>query len=490
MRATNGMQEAGANDESIAMFRASAGDFLGATDQRQRVRRLEAGDGGFDRPVWTQIAELGWLSIVVPEAAGGLGLGIAEACAIAEEAGRHLLPEPLLDAGLLPAALLAALPAGGLRDGLLERLQSGETVAGVAWLEGAEGLDAGVGKTTATAARSGGDGRTTSNTSTDADDAAGPETNCGSGPGARAAGDADALRLDGRKRFVRPGRGADGWIVAAVLDDGAPVLAWLAADAAGLRIDDERGVDGGGVATLTFEHAEARLLARGDAALAALRRAVDLARVAQAAELAGIARRALELTRDYLCTRVQFDKPIGSFQALQHRLVDGLIQVELASAALRDGLAALAAAPDDVAVLAATASRLKARCAHAALEMTRMAIQLHGAIGTTNEYDIGLYFKRALLLAGRWGNAAAHRRRHFELTRQAVCRPRRRIALRPGPAPARPRHPPTSPPTPTGMPCPRPSSGAGCARCSPPTIPSSAATCRTARPGRSRGTGT
>jgi len=114
---------------------------------------------------------------------------------------------------------------------------------------------------------------------------------------------------------------------------------------------------------------------------------------------------------------VQFGKPIGSFQALQHRLVDGLIQVELADACLRDGLATV-----DDAGLPGVASRVKARCAHAATEMTRMAIQLHGAIGTTNEYDIGLYFKRAMTLASRWGNAAAHRRRFAQLALQSAPR--------------------------------------------------------------------
>ena len=78
-------------DESITMFRDSAADYIGATDQRQRVRALEDAGGGFDRKAWSQIAELGWLSILVPEEAGGLGLGVAEMAAIAQEAGRQLL---------------------------------------------------------------------------------------------------------------------------------------------------------------------------------------------------------------------------------------------------------------------------------------------------------------------------------------------------------------------------------------------------------------
>jgi alkylation response protein AidB-like acyl-CoA dehydrogenase len=359
-------------NESIAMFRDSASGFLGAHDQRQRVRALEDAGGGFDRALWQQLAELGWLSILVPEADGGLGLGLAELAAIAEEAGHHLLPEPLVDAGVHPVALLARLPAGGLRDELLADIQAGAQVVGVAWQESAGEVDAGLGMASATL-------------------------------------DGTRASLTGHKRFVRPGPGADGWIVAAGLDDGL-ALFWVAAGAPGLTLSHGAGVDGSAVATLALDGAQAVLLARGGVALQALQQANDIARIAQGAELVGIARRSLELTRDYLCTRVQFGQPIGSFQALQHRLVDGLIQVELAAACLREGLATVT---DDN--LAAVASRTKARCAHAATEMTRLAIQLHGAIGTTNEYDVGLYFKRAMALASRWGNAATHRRRWMAL---------------------------------------------------------------------------
>jgi len=359
-------------NESIAMFRDSASGFLGAHDQRQRVRALEDAGGGFDRALWQQLAELGWLSILVPEADGGLGLGLAELATIAEEAGRHLLPEPLVDAGVHPVALLARLPAGGLRDELLADIQAGAQVVGVAWQESAGEVDAGLGMASATL-------------------------------------DGTRASLTGHKRFVRPGPGADGWIVAAGLDDGL-ALCWVAAGAPGLTLSHGAGVDGSAVATLALDGAQAVLLARGGVALQALQQANDIARIAQGAELVGIARRSLELTRDYLCTRVQFGQPIGSFQALQHRLVDGLIQVELAAACLREGLATVT---DDN--LAAVASRTKARCAHAATEMTRLAIQLHGAIGTTNEYDVGLYFKRAMALASRWGNAATHRRRWMAL---------------------------------------------------------------------------
>ncbi len=363
------------HDESIEMFRDSARDFLAATDQRQRVRSLEASGGGFDRPTWQQIAELGWLSILVAEEDGGLGLGIAEVCAIAVEVGNQLLPEPFVDAGVHPVALLARLPKAVMRDRLLASIQAGDVVAGVAWQEMAGELEATAGLTQA-----------------------------------RIGEDQDAAELQGCKRFVRPGPGAQGWIVSALVD-GELAIFWVEASSAGVAVESKFGVDGSATTSLVLDHAVGRLIARGTEARVALTAANDLALIAQAAELAGIARRALNLTREYMTTRVQFGKPIGSFQALQHRLVDGLIQVELAEACLREALGSL-----NESTLALSASRVKARCSHAAMEMTRMAIQLHGAIGTTNEYDIGLYFKRAMTLSSRWGNAAAHRRRYAQIS--------------------------------------------------------------------------
>ena len=372
------------DDESITMFRDSAAAFLGAADQRQRARALEESGGGFDRAVWQQIADMGWLSILVPEALEGLGLGLAEVAAIARECGRHLLPEPLVDAGVHPVALLVALPASPQRDALLRQLASGEQIAGVAWQEKAGEMDATNLQTIATV-----NGQT--------------------------------LHLQGHKRFMRPAQGADGWIVSCQLA-GQSALVWVPASQAGVQLSAEQAVDGSLLSSLRLSDVAlplSHLLCAGAAAGDALSRANEVARIIQSAELVGIAERALALTRDYLCTRMQFGKPIGSFQALQHRMVDGLIQVELASACLRDGVAAVSASAADARLWAATASRVKSRCGFAACEMTRMAIQLHGAIGTTNEYDIGLYFKRAMTLASRWGNPASHRRRYAQLAASA-----------------------------------------------------------------------
>jgi alkylation response protein AidB-like acyl-CoA dehydrogenase len=133
-----------------------------------------------------------------------------------------------------------------------------------------------------------------------------------------------------------------------------------------------------------------------------------------AAELRGVMTRALEMSLDYLRTRVQFGKPIGAFQALQHRAADLYVQQQLAAAVLDEALRALdaGAAPR---ARAMQASRAKARCADAASRITREAIQLHGAIGFTDEYDAGLYLKRALVVSAWLGGPTYHRRRYAAL---------------------------------------------------------------------------
>jgi alkylation response protein AidB-like acyl-CoA dehydrogenase len=154
-----------------------------------------------------------------------------------------------------------------------------------------------------------------------------------------------------------------------------------------------------------------RVAATGHAAAAALAGAIDRAAAIASAELYGVMSRALEMSVDYMKTRVQFGRAIGTFQALQHRAVDLYIQQQLASAVLEQALGDLDQEPSP-AQRAAIVSRLKARCSDAGVRITREAIQIHGAIGFTDEYDAGLYLKRALVLAAWLGNTAQHRRRY------------------------------------------------------------------------------
>ena len=363
----------------------SVADFVERGTDMARVRRLRGTSAEHDRAAWRQMAELGWLGILVPERYGGLGLGLTEMALVAKGLARALAPEPLTAAAVLAATALAASENEALKREHLPRLASGSCLPALAWQEQAGALDPLAVATSAVPFEGG-------------------------------------YKLNGVKRFIAGAAQADAFLVSAQARDG-PVLLWVPRDTAGARITLEPLADGRSFGSLELKDAlapRACVAAAGPAAGEALRRALDHGAVIAGAELLGVGERALEITLDYLRTRVQFGKPIGAFQALQHRAVDLHIHKEVASAVLEEALAALDAAPD-APQRATIASRVKARCADAALKITREAIQLHGAIGFTDEYDAGLYLKRALTLAAWLGHATWHRRRYARLTTGAAA---------------------------------------------------------------------
>ncbi len=363
------------SNDAIEAFRDSARDYLSRSQTISRLRALRDSETGFDRAAWQEIANSGWPALLVSEEDGGMGLGLREMAAIAEEIGQHLLPEPYLAVAVQASTALSRSPRGALRSLLLEQLATGELIAGLAWQEQLGQLEPGNIATTATAA-------------------------------------GDGWVLNGTKRFVLPGAGADGWLVLAK-HNAKPLLCWVPAGSEGLSVTSQRCVDGSMVADLALNQVRVpatHVLAEDYSALLAVTDANDVTRVMQAAELLGVMRRALATTIEYLNTRKQFGRAIGSFQALKHRTVDAYVQVELSSACVNEVLGLL----EQGGTLSTLASRAKARCTHAALMVTRMAIQFHGAMGYTDECNIGLYFKRAMQLSSWLGNVDAHRARYLK----------------------------------------------------------------------------
>ncbi|HEY7656526.1 MAG TPA: acyl-CoA dehydrogenase family protein [Burkholderiales bacterium] len=357
----------------------SVADFVARGTDLARVRRLRATSAEYERAVWKKMAELGWLGILVPERYGGLGLGLAEMAIVARGLARALVPEPLTATAVLAATALSAAENESLKRGQLPRLVAGELLPALAWQEQAGELDPAAVATRATPFEGG-------------------------------------FKVRGAKHFVAGAAQADAFLVSARAERDV-VLLWLPRETAGVELSFEPLADGRAFGTLRLEDAlvpRDRLAAGGAAALEALGRAFDHGCAIAGAELAGVADRALEMSLDYLRTRVQFGKPIGAFQALQHRAVDLHIHGELASAVLEEALAVLDRGPAAPA-RAAAASRVKARCAEAATRITREAIQFHGAIGFTDEFDAGLYLKRALVLTAWLGGATWHRRRYARL---------------------------------------------------------------------------
>ncbi len=367
------------SSEHRAMLSNSVTDFARGVDVA-RVRRLRVSKVECDRAVWQQMADLGWLGVLVPEQYGGMGLQLADMAIVAQGLARALVPEPLTAVAVLAARVLTDSSNAPLKKKLLEGLVAGDMLPATAWQEYAGTLDPGKIDMQATPFEGG-------------------------------------FRVTGSKHFVVGAAHADGYIVSANAAAGMQLL-WVPRDAAGATTQFDTLADGRLSGTLHLSEvtvAKENVINSGTAAAASLARALDHTAAIASAELCGVMGRSLEMTLEYLKTRVQFGKPIGSFQVLQHRAVDLYIQQELSHAVLADCLGVLDGehgVEPAAKARSAAASRAKARCTDAALLITRQAIQMHGAIGFTEDCDVGLYVKRAMTLAAWLGNGNAHRRRY------------------------------------------------------------------------------
>jgi alkylation response protein AidB-like acyl-CoA dehydrogenase len=366
--------------EDQTLIRESAATLLARAAGPKRMRALRGEAHGFDRARWREIGAAGWLALMLPEPAGGLGLGRTELCLVLQEAGRSLLTDPLA-AGAAAALALSESDSEALRADVLAKLVAGELVVLPAFQEGPLGLDPA--EATVAAAR-----------------------------------DGKSLRLTGAKRFIGSAAVADGFLVSARAPDGI-VLAYVPADAKGLARTNATTVDGCGVGSIDLKGVavpESAIVAGPNRAPGVIARATEAALIGHAAELLGIMDAAHAIALDYIKTRVQFGRPIGAFQVLQHRSVNLYVEVETMRSFLFQAAAAMDSRRGATAPLAAA---LKARASDKALEVAKAAIQLHGAIGFTDEHDIGLYLRRAMALAALWGNAALHRARFAALAREA-----------------------------------------------------------------------
>ena len=218
-----------------------------------------------------------------------------------------------------------------------------------------------------------------------------------------------SLRLTGTKTFVCAD-GADGFLVSAGGRDG-PSLYYVARDAPVAACRPRRRWTAASFQPSTLKDAPADLIPSRQSSRSAVEAVADLALIALSAELLGVMEKAQEITFDYLRIRKQFGKPIGSFQALPHQAVNIYIRTETTWSLLYQ----VAANNDPYRIDPALAAAVKAKASEDAMFVIQACIQLHGAIGFTDEHDIGLYLKRALLLSSLFGNAAAQRRRYVKI---------------------------------------------------------------------------
>jgi len=363
------------NSDERRQMRRTVADFLGRNADAAHLRAVIGASDGLDRTLWARTAdELGLHAVLIPESAGGLGLGFGEAALVLTEFGRRLVPGPLIDTYVSTAVLARCGTDAGQE--LLGRVA-------------AEGLSCAV------AVAEEGTGWTDRPAAVRAEPVPGDS--------------ADRWELHGDKVLVVHGGAADVLLVSAAVPAGPagePGLFAVPPDAAGLTRTDQQGLDHTRrYARISLDGVRAtRLDAPGSGAVRLL---IDVMLVALAVDSVAAARQCLESTVEYLKVRHQFGRALGSFQALKHRCAD--LAVELAGAEATAWYA-VQTVIEESAELALLAPLAKAVCADALLAVAAEGIQLHGGIGFTFEHDAHLYFKHAKANQQLFGSSAHLRR--------------------------------------------------------------------------------
>lgn len=334
---------------------------------------------GFSRPLWREIAELGWTGFLVPEEWGGTGFGNVGLGLVMEAAGRTLAATPLLSTALIGASALALAGSGVQKDAHLPGLVAGDAIYALALEEGPHHAPTRI----ATEARK--------------------------RPG--------GYRISGKKTLVLDGHCADTLIVAArtaggVTDRGGITLFLVAGEAQGVSRTRLSMVDSRNAAIIRFENVDVpdeAVLGPIDGGADVLDAVLDRARGGLAAEMLGSATECFERTVQYLKDRKQFGVPIGSFQALKHRAAQMFCELEVTRSAVLAALWALDEGGNDTAMLASLA---KTKANDTFFLVGNEGVQMHGGIGMTDEHEIGFFTKRARVAMATFGGSAFHRERY------------------------------------------------------------------------------
>lgn len=370
--------------EEQEMLRESARGFLEEKAPVAALRKLrDTNDAtGFSRDLWKEMAQMGWAGILVEEEFGGSDFGFVGAGLLAEEMGRTLTASPFLSTSVLAATALRKYGNDAQRQEFLPKISAGEIVMALAVDEGAKH---GPAKTAMKAEKSG-----------------------------------NGFRLSGAKTFVADGHVADRLLVAARTGGSAGEtegISLFLVDAKAKGVSAERTilVDSRNAARLAFDNVEVtgeEVLGEVDNGYMALEGVLSAGRAGLAAEMSGSAQKAFEMTTSYLKERRQFGQPIGSFQALQHRAAHLYCEIELMRSVV---LKALQDLDRNFGIAGVTCSLAKAKAGEVAKLAALESVQMHGGIGMTDEYDIGLYLKRIRVAQEMFGDFAFHADRIAQL---------------------------------------------------------------------------
>ena len=360
-------------NEEQEMLKESAQGFLAehAPVSELRAQRDAGSDKGYSDTLWSQMANMGWAAILVPEEYGGLAFGHVGMAQIVEQSGRTLTASPLLSTAILGVTAINVAGSEVQKSELLEAIAGGELTMALA-------VDETIHHDPVQTAMS-------------------------------AVSKDDGYVLNGEKRFVVDGSTADKLIVA-TRTSGSPgdmkgiSLFLVDRTADGVKVQRTQMLDGRNAAIITFTNVEVSidaLLGEQDKGFAALSATLDAGNAHIAAELLGIAQESFDRTLHYMKERKQFGALIGSFQALQHRAAHWWSEIEMCKSVV---LKVMQSLDEGDVKSSALASIAKAKLCEVAELSTNEAIQIHGGIGMTDEYEIGFFIKRArpaqMLLGG------------------------------------------------------------------------------------------
>lgn len=363
------------------MIQETASSFVKKDSPVERMRKLRDDPIAWDRAVWKQMGELGWLGLPLPESVGGFGGTMIDAAILLEQFGTTLVPEPYVPSVVLGGMAVRHAGSASQQSELLGPMIEGASSLALAWAERQGRYDA---FDVATKAEKRGDG----------------------------------YAISGEKVWVLNGHAADHLIVSARTSgarrdrDGVSLFA-VAKDAKSIAIESVRTMDGSRAAIVKLDGAEGQLLGDAGRATDVLELVLDKGAAAACAEGVGVLSAVLAMTVEYLKTRKQFGVPIGVFQALQHRAVDMFVQVELSK-----GTSILANARVDgqeVVERKRAVSAAKAQLTNGGFFVVAQGTQLHGGIGVTDEHDISLFFKRLRVLDALYGDEQHHVERFMTL---------------------------------------------------------------------------
>lgn len=364
------------NEEQV-MLQESAAGFLKEKASVAQLRALRDGDDElrFDSAIWQEMAEMGWAGIAIPEAYGGLGYGYTGLGVVLEQVGRNLSAAPLQSSVLLGATLINELGTEAQKSEWLAAIAAGERRVSLALQDGPQFAPRRIAM--------------------------------------EATGTDSGWMLSGEKRMVPDALGADAYLVvaretgAASAADGCRVFL-VPADHPGLTVSRCDMVDARQYGALAFADVALtsdQLLGEDTNAWAAVEKTLDIGAIGTAAELLGLSLEAFERTMDYIRERKQFGRVIGSFQGLQHRAATLFAELELARSIVLKALQAVDADAEDLSLLASAA---KAKLCEVAFTASNEGVQMHGGVGMTDEYDIGLFLKRARVLQHFLGDQNYH----------------------------------------------------------------------------------